>query len=102
MKLVRALLFALVILLVLGGVAVGLALTPSVQRWAVMRALRSQPGLKFEATTVAAGVSHLRLAGVQVARGRVTIQLESLEADYSPWQLLTSRQPFAYSYVTEK
>src|SRR5690349_10470337 len=92
MKPVRALIIALVVLLVLGAVAVGVALTPSVQRWAVMRAVRGQPGLKFEATTIAAGLSHLRLAGVQAAKGGIAIQLEQLEADYSPWQLLFSRR----------
>jgi hypothetical protein len=92
MKLVRALLFALVVLLVLGAVAAGLALTPSVQRWAVMRAVRAEPGLKFEAATIRAGVSHLRLAGVQAAKGRLAGQLEQLEADYSLWQLVFRRR----------
>jgi hypothetical protein len=92
MKLVRALLIALVVLLVLGAVAVGLALTPSVQRWAVMRAVRSQPGLQVEATTIAAGWSQLRFAGVKASKDGVTIQLDRLEADYSPAQLLFRRR----------
>lgn len=92
MKPVRALLFAFVALLVLAGLVLGLALTPAVQRWAVMRAVRDQPGLKFEAATIAAGLSHLRLEGVQAAKGGLSVQLEHLEADYSAWSLLFGRR----------
>lgn len=92
MKLLRPLVIAFVVLLVLGGVACGLALAPGVQRWAVMRAVRAQPGLKFEATTIAAGWSHLRLAGVQAAKGSLTVQVGQLDADYSLWPLLFRRR----------
>jgi hypothetical protein len=48
MKPVRLLVVLLASLLVLGLVAGGLALTPAVQRWAVLRAVRGEPGLKFD------------------------------------------------------
>ncbi len=92
MKLLRPLLIVSVVLLVLVAVAVGVALTPSVQRWAVLRAARAEPGLKLEIATVAAGFSHLRIAGVRVERQGLTAQLEKLDADYSLWQLLVRRR----------
>ena len=92
MKLLRPLLIISVVLLVLVAVAVGVALTPSVQRWAVLRAARAQPGLKLEVGSVAAGISHLRLAGLRAEKKGVTLQLEQLDADYSPWQLVARRR----------
>ncbi len=92
MKPVRLLLIFLGILVGLGALAAGLALTPAVQRWAVLRAMRAQPGLKVEVTTVAAGLSQVHLAGVQVTRGGLTLRLDRLEADYSLWQLLARRR----------
>lgn len=92
MKLLRPLLIVVVVLLVLAGVAAGLALTPSVQRWAVLRAARSQPGLKLDVATVAAGLTHVRLAGLKAQEKGVVLQWEKLEADYSLWQLVARRR----------
>ena len=99
MKPVRLLLIFLGILLALGVMAGGLALTPSVQRWAVLRALRTQPGLKVEIATVAAGPSHVRLGDVQVEKSGLTVRLAQLEADYSLTSLLFSRR-LAISQLT--
>src|SRR5882757_2301846 len=65
MKPVRLLLILLGVFLALVLVAGGVALVPAVQRWAVLRAARGTPGLKFEAATVAAGLNRLSLAGVK-------------------------------------
>lgn len=92
MKSARPLVILLVSLLVLGLVAGGLALTPAVQRWAVLRAVRGEPGLKFDVATVAAGLTRIRLAGVQVEKRGLTLQLAQVEADYSLWQLLLHRR----------
>lgn len=89
MKPVRLLSIILGVALVL---AAGLSLTPAVQRWALLRAVRTRPGLKFEVATVAAGLSRLELAGVRIGQGRLLVQLDRLEADYSPWQLLVNRR----------
>lgn len=89
---VRSLFIIPGILLVFGLGAVGLALTPAVQRWAVLRAVRTQPGLKFEATTVAAGLTRVELTGVRVEKGSLAVQVDRLEADYSLWQLLLKRR----------
>lgn len=92
MKPVRLLSIILGVALALAALAGGLIFTPAVQRWAVLRAVRAQPGLKFEVTTVAAGLSRIELAGVRIGQGRLLMQMDRLEADYSPWQLLVSRR----------
>lgn len=92
MKPARLLLILLGLFLALSvGLGV-LALTPAVQRWAVLRAMRGEPGLKFEVTAVAAGLSRIRLEGVLAAQGGLAVQLAELEADYSLPQLLFRRR----------
>lgn len=92
MKPARLLLIFLGLFLALNLVLGVLALTPAVQRWAVLRAVRGEPGLRFDVTTVAAGLSRIRLEGVQVVKGGLTVQLAQLEADYSLAQLLFWRR----------
>ena len=92
MKLLRPLLIASIVLFVLVIAVLGIALLPSVQRWAVLRVARAQPGLKLEAAEVAAGLTHVRLAGIEATRKGLTVQLATLEADYSLWQLLVQHQ----------
>src|SRR5882757_4432870 len=92
MKPVRLLLILLGVFLTLVLVAGGIALVPAVQRWAVLRAVRGTPGLKFEVATVAAGLTQVRLEGVLLEKNGLAVQLAQLEADYSPWQLLFSRR----------
>ncbi|MBL9218080.1 MAG: hypothetical protein JNG82_06300 [Opitutaceae bacterium] len=92
MKPVRLLVILLASLLVLGLAAGGLALTPAMQRWALLRAARGEPGLKFDVTTVAAGLTRIRLDGVQVEKRGLMVQLAHAEADYSLWQLLLHRR----------
>lgn len=92
MKPARLLLIFLGLSLVLTLVLGGLGLTPAVQRWAVLRAVRGEPGLKFEVKTVAAGLSRIRLDGVQAEKGGLAVQLARLEADYSLAQLLFRRR----------
>lgn len=92
MKPVRLLLIILGVLLALGLVAGGLLLTPAIQRWALLRAVQARPDLQFEAATVAASLSQVRLGGVRFRESGVTVQIGQLEADYSLWQLLLKRQ----------
>lgn len=92
MKPVKLLLLAVGVVLALVLTAGGLAFVPAVQRWAVLRVLRAQPGLKFEVAVVAADLTHFRLDGVRVEKNGVTVLLEHVEADYSSWQLLFSRR----------
>src|SRR4051812_28185730 len=92
MKPLRLLLVFSGILLVLVGVAIVLALTPSVQRWAVLRATHSVPGLKFEARTISAGLSQVHLADAQIERNGLRLEIGKLDADYSLSALLFSRR----------
>lgn len=92
MKPVRLLLIFLGILIALVVAAAALALTPSVQRWAVLRAVQSQPGLQFEAVKIAASFSHLSLVGVQVEKAGLAVKLDRLDADYSLWALAFNRR----------
>ncbi len=75
-----------------GALALGLALMPSVQRWAVLRATRDIPGLKLEVAGVSAGWSGATLQGVQAEKQRVVVKLDRLEADFSLFQLLVGRR----------
>ncbi len=92
MKPARLLLIFLGLFLALNLVLGVLALTPAVQRWVVLRAVQAEPGLKFEVKTVAAGLSRIRLEGVQAEKDGLAVQLAQLEADYSLTQLLFRRR----------
>jgi len=92
MKHVRPLLVFLGIAVVVCGVAAGLALTPSIQRRAVLRAAAKHPGLHLEVGELAVGLSHLALRGAALQRHDLTVKLDRLEADYSLSEVLFSRR----------
>lgn len=79
-------------LLALGAVVVGLAFNPSLQRWAVLRAARSQPGLQLDVAAVSAGLHGLTVRGVKATHSGVAIEIGQLEADYSLWSILVHRR----------
>lgn len=64
------------------GAALGLALTPSVQRWAVLRATRDVPGLKLELASASAGFSGVSMGGVKAEHRGIPIKFDQLEADF--------------------
>lgn len=92
MKPVRPLLILLGIAVGVAGVAVGLALTPAVQRWAVLRAAAGRPGLGLAVDGLSAGLSHLSLRGVSVQQHGLEVKLERLDADYSLFEVLARRR----------
>ena len=92
MKSARPFLVILGLFAAVGGVVLGLALTPAIQRWALLRAVGSTPGLKLEIASVSAGLSGVSLRGVEVHKGGLGIKLDRLDADYSLPRLLFSRQ----------
>lgn len=71
--------------------AFGLALTPPVQRWAVLRAARDVPGLKLGLASVSAGFSGVTLTGVKAEHQGVPVSVERLEADLSPLDFVFGR-----------
>ena len=82
MKPFRVLLVFLGVVVVVCAVAIGLALTSSVQRWAVLRAARDVPGLKLELASVSAGFSGVTLTGVKAEHRGIPIEVDRLEADF--------------------
>ncbi len=92
MKFVRWSLILLGVLLVLGGVLGGLALLPSVQRWALLRVTHGVPGLKFDVAGVSAGFSGVVLQKVSAEKRHVVVKAERLEADFSLTAFLFDRR----------
>lgn len=84
MKPVRILLIALGVLVALSAVALGLALTPSIQRWAVLRAVQGTPGLRLELGGISAGFSGVTLTDVRAEQGGLPVRVARLEAEFSP------------------
>ena len=92
MKLLRPTLLTVGTLVFLGVIAVGLALVPSMQHWAVMRAAAKQPGLNLKLASISAGVSSLTLRGVQLEHRGVKVTLDQLTVEYSLWAFLSGRR----------
>lgn len=84
MKPFRALLVLSGVLLSVCALLLGLVLTPSVQRWAVLRALKDHPGLKLELASVSAGFSGATVTGLKMVHQGVPVSVDRLEADFSP------------------
>lgn len=92
MKLLRPLLLTLGILGALLALAVGIALVPGVQGWAVRRVLAGQPGLKVEFASVAVTPWSLRVAGVRYEQDGLIVAVDRVESDFSAWQFLVRRR----------
>lgn len=88
MKLVRPLLVTLGILLALVALAIGIALVPGVQQWAVRRALAQHPELKLTFASLSAGPSRAQLSGVRYEQDGLIVTADGAEAEYSVWQFL--------------
>lgn len=92
MSLRRALVIGIsliVLLVVVVGVA---AFNPSVQRWAVLRAVASQPGLKLEVTRVAAGLGSFEIGGLKVEQDGIRLEIATLKGEYGLWPMVAGRQ----------
>lgn len=83
MKPVRLLLILLGIITVTGAALLAAALTPAVQRWALLRAVAGQSGLKLEVAEVSAGLSGISLRGMVLKKNGLSIKLDRLDADYA-------------------
>lgn len=79
MKPLRALLLGLGILAALLAAVVALALTPAVQRWAVLRWAAGQPGLKLEADRISVGLTSVEIAGVRLEENGRRLRLDKLQ-----------------------
>ncbi len=92
MKLSRRLFVALGVIALVGAVVLGIALTPAVQRWAVLRAIAGRPGLKLEVAEISVGFSSLHLRGIQLEQSGLRVHVAQLDADYSWWPVLAARR----------
>lgn len=87
-----------VVALIVAGVAVllaivvVLALTPSVQTWAVHKALADQPGLSAKFGRVAAGFSDAKIDDVRIVKDGVVITAKGITANYSAWDYLSNQR----------
>lgn len=92
MKSVRPLLVTLAVIFALVVVAVVLAFTPSVQQWAVRRAVAGQPGLTLDFARLSAGPNRASLENVRFEQDGLIIKAAQVDARYSAWEFLTARR----------
>ena len=92
MKPVRLLLILSGIITVAGVALLATALTPAVQRWALLRAVAGQPGLKLEVAEISAGLSGISLRGVALQKNGLRVKLDRFDADYGLGQILFRRR----------
>ncbi|MDO8540457.1 MAG: hypothetical protein Q7S40_08440 [Opitutaceae bacterium] len=69
-----------------------LALTPTVQTWAVRKALAGQPGMITEVGRVAAGFSDARIDDLRVVKDGAVITAKSVTANYSAWDYISNQR----------
>src|SRR3954471_9310733 len=92
---------------VLGGIVVllalvlVLALTPSVQTWAVRKAVADQPGLTLEVGRVSAGFSAADITDLHVVKDGMVIDAKSVTAKYSAWDYLSKKKINVESAVVQ-
>lgn len=89
MKALRIVGFVLGGIVVVVAILVGVALMPSVQTWAVRKAVADQPGLKLEVGRVAAGLSSADISDLHVVKDGMVITAKSVTARYSAWDYIS-------------
>lgn len=88
MKALRIVGFLVGGLILVVAILIGVALIPSVQTWAVRKAVADQPGLKLEVGRVAAGLSAADISDLHVVQDGMVITAKSVTARYSAWDYL--------------
>jgi hypothetical protein len=83
MKLLRPLLVSLAVVFVLVAALVALAFAPPVQRWAVRRAVATQPDLKVEFARLAVGAGSAEMGDVTFEQRGLRVRATRVEAEYS-------------------
>lgn len=74
------------------AIALALALTPSVQRWALRKAVAGQPGLKLDVGEVDAGFSATNVTDFSFAQDGVVVTAKGVSAKYSTWDYISNRR----------
>ena len=70
------------------ALAAALALTPAVQRWAILQAAAAHPGWHLQLDGVSAGPRSFTVSGLRLQTAGLTVACGRIEGDYSPFQFL--------------
>ncbi len=92
MKFARIVLLASAALLALAAVVVGLSLTPSVQQWAVRRALAGPGESPVEFTHLAVGLSRAEVRGITFKHAGLSARAGQVAVEFSLWEFLWHRR----------
>jgi hypothetical protein len=95
--------FAFVVggILVFVAIGIGLALTPSVQTWAVRKAVAKQPGMTIEVSRVAAGPSAADITDLRYVKDGMVVTAKGVSARYSAWDYVSKKRINADSVTIE-
>jgi hypothetical protein len=80
------------ICVVLVAVALGVALLPAVQTWAVRKAVAGQPGTTLDVARVSAGFSAADITDLRYSQDGIVITAKAVTARYSAWDYLTKKR----------
>jgi hypothetical protein len=98
LKIVGFILAGLVVLL---GIAVALALMPSVQTWAVRKAVAGKP-MELNVAHVAAGFSAADLNDVRFVKDGMVVTVKGVSAKYNAWDYITKKRINADSVTIDE
>lgn len=101
MKALKIVGFILGGILVLLAVLIALALTPSIQTWAVKKAVAGQPGMQIEVGRVSAGFSAADITDLRYAKDGMLVTAKSVSARYNAWDYLSKKRINADSVVAQ-
>ena len=96
-----------IVAFVVGGIvlllAIGLllALTPSVQTWAVRKAVAGQPGMKLDVARVAAGFSAADIADLRFEQDGIVVTAKAVSARYNAWDYVSKKRINADSVTVQ-
>ncbi len=88
MKALRILLSVVIVLAALAAILIILALTPSIQTWAVRKAVAGQPGLKLDVKRVSAGFSSADISDLHLVKDGLVVTASHVHAKYSAWDYI--------------
>lgn len=102
MKGLKILAFVAVGIVALLGIALAVALMPSVQTWAVRKAVAGQPGVTLEVDRVDAGFSNASISNLRYAKDGMLVTAKGVTAKYSAWDYLTKKRINADQVTVEE
>src|SRR5687768_17451011 len=79
-------------ILLLLAIGVAVALTPSVQTWAVRKAVAGKPGMEINVAKVAAGFSAADVADFRFTKDGMVVTAKGVTARYSAWDYIKNKR----------